>query len=53
MTTCSCTFADPYWSSTTYAGNPDRAVMVDVKDGNPYKAPKTFGGGYVRAVRDL
>jgi hypothetical protein len=49
-TSCSCTTADLYWTSTTYIQSPDFAWYVYFIDGNILANQKT-NGGYVRAVR--
>jgi hypothetical protein len=49
--TCSCTFADGHWSSTTVASNSDQAWRVDFGFGNVSPADKAAGRYGVRAVR--
>ena len=54
VTTCSCTAADFYWSSTTYAFPPVPEDVWVVNFGNGYSIPEgKDGDGYVRAVRDV
>ncbi len=50
VTSCSCTQASNYWSSTTYALNPQNAWFVYSPDGFMYAISKP-SNGYVRAVR--
>ncbi len=50
VTTCSCTQADGYWSSTTYQFNPVYAWPVNLFDGSVGLSDKTFDF-YARAVR--
>jgi len=42
--------ASYYWSSTTHAGFPSNAWVVDFNDGTPFSFPKSFND-YVRGVR--
>lgn len=46
----SCTSSSYYWSSSSYAYNPNSASFVYFYDGNVYASYKN-GNGYVRAVR--
>jgi len=50
VTTCSCTQAGYYWSSTTYQPETDLAYFVDFGDGAVIPIAKG-SGYYVRAVR--
>jgi hypothetical protein len=50
VTSCSCTQSDGYWSSSSYAGNPDYAWDVDFYSGNDGAGTKT-STYLVRAVR--
>jgi hypothetical protein len=50
VTTCSCTRADFYWSSTTYQPGTFNAWIVSFFDGITYEDDKT-NSYYVRAVR--
>lgn len=50
VTTCSCTGRYGYWSSSTYANDPQIAWEVNFYDGTPGGNYKLFGY-YVRAVR--
>jgi hypothetical protein len=50
VTTCSCTYLGPYWSSTTYQGSANYAWVVDFSDG--YVGGIFKGSSpWVRAVR--
>lgn len=50
VTTCSCTFMDYYWSSTSFQDGPGNAWLVGVEDGDVNYAFKS-NIYYVRAVR--
>ena len=50
VTTCSCTEADGYWSSSTYQNLPLEAWLVYFTGGGVFVTDKTFNV-YVRAVR--
>jgi hypothetical protein len=51
VTTCSCTFADAYWSSTSFAISPAFAWNVGFHVGDVLAFGKGDGAVRVRAVR--
>lgn len=48
--TCSCTYPNYYWTSTTVSAHPEQAWFVDFNDGIDFAGSKT-GEAFVRAVR--
>ena len=50
VTSCSCTVPSPYWSSSSFAGIPPHAWLVEFLIGNVGSSDKG-NGGFVRAVR--
>ena len=44
--------ADDYWSSSTYAGNPDEAWHISLGDGSMYYSNKSYNSYNVLPVRD-
>ena len=50
VTSCSCTVPSAYWSSSSFAGIPPNAWLVEFLIGNVGSSDKG-NGGFVRAVR--